>query len=304
MSWEADVTIDRRRLKRSLLRWRLAAIAAAVGIGLALFARFDRAPLSDYVARIDVEGLILADDERDDALRAAARDKRAKALIVAIDSPGGTFVGGENLYRALRKVAAEKPVVAVMGGLATSAGYMAAVAAEHLIASRGTLTGSIGVILQTADVTEMLDKLGIKPETVKSSPLKAQPNPLEPFTPAAREATEAVVRDLYGQFVDIVVERRKMERPRVEALADGRVFSGRQAAELGLIDGVGGEDEARAWLADKHGLPRDIAVRTIEIKRDRPGLRAWLEDLVGKALFSERLRLDGAISVWHPIRWR
>lgn len=304
MSWEADLTLDRRRLKRSLLRWRLAAIAAAVAIGLALFARFDRAPLSDYVARLEIEGLILADDERVKALAEIAKDKRARALIVAVDSPGGTFVGGESLFHALRKVAAEKPVVAVMGGLATSAGYMAAVAAEHLLASRGTLTGSIGVILQTADVTDMLAKLGIKPETIKSGPLKAQPNPLEPFSPEARRATEEVVRDLYGQFVDIVAERRQIERPRVLALADGRVFSGRQAAELGLIDGLGGEDEARAWLADKYGLSRELALRPVEIARERPGLRSWLEDLVGKALFSERLRLDGAISVWHPIGWR
>ena len=254
----------------------------------------------DHVARIDISGIIVDDPWRDDVLSGVAADKRAKALIVRIDSPGGTVVGGEALFHSLRAVAEKMPVIAVMGEMATSAGYMTALAADHIVARSGTLTGSIGVLMQTADVTDLLEKIGVKPETIKSGPLKAQPNPLESFSAEGREAAQSVVKDMYDMFVAMVGERRGMSREEVLTLADGRVFTGRQALATELIDGLGGEDEARLWLEKTHGIATTMAVADLTIEREDGVWRKFIEGTLGKALFSERLRLDGLLSLWHP----
>ena len=127
-----------------------------------------------------------------------------------IDSPGGTVGGGEDLFRLLRRIAAKKPVVAVFGNLGTSGTYMTALGADRIFARKGSITGSIGVILQSADVTGLLEKLGVKSISVKSSPLKAQPNPMEPLSKDVRKATEALIEDLFSMFVDMVAKRRDL----------------------------------------------------------------------------------------------
>lgn len=300
MSLDPDYVVERRRLKRRLTFWRVLGVVAIVAAVVAVAGRFDLIARRDHVARIAVDGLILDDQARDDALAAVARNNRARALLVRIDSPGGTYVGGEALYQTLRRVAAKKPVVAVMGTTATSAGYMTALASDHIVARASSLTGSIGVIMQTADITGLLDKLGIKPETVKSGALKAQPNPLEPFTPQARKATEGVIRDFHDMFVSLVAERRQLPKETVQSLADGRVFSGRQALAQGLVDQIGAEPEARKWLQETHKIADSLPVKDVEVTHEDEPWRDLLSAVVGKVLFSERLRLDGMLSVWHP----
>ncbi len=300
MSIDADWLVDRRRLKRRLRWWQVAAIAAVLLAVLAAVGRFAAVFERAHVARVDVAGIIVEDDERDRALADLADDASVKALLVRIDSPGGTVVGGETLYRRLRQVAEHKPVVAVMGELATSAAYMTAIGSDWIVAREGTLTGSIGVILQSADLTGLLEKIGVKPETVKSSPLKAQPNPLEPFTPEARVATERVVLDVYNMFVEMVQERRKLTPEQLAAVTDGGVFTGRQAQGNGLIDALGGEDEARSWLESSRGIAASLPARDVELGGAEQQLIDLLGSRVKKALFSERLSLDGLISVWHP----
>ncbi|MGE5147194.1 MAG: signal peptide peptidase SppA [Candidatus Eiseniibacteriota bacterium] len=300
MSLDADGAVYRRRLRRSLAWWRTGAILLGVTLVLVVLARSGDLPGRPYVARLDVSGVITEDEERNQLLDDLANDRKVRAVIVAIDSPGGTVVGGESLFRRLRKVAAKKPVVAVMGTLATSAGYMTALGADHLVAHEGTITGSIGVILQSTDVTGLLAKLGISTEAIKSAPLKAVPSPFEPLTPAAREATRAVVLDLYDMFVSMVAERRSMPRDEALKLADGRVYTGRQALKLKLVDALGGEDAARAWLKDKRGIDPSLPVRDVSPERE---LSLWsaARSLVGeKTVLSERLTLDGVISLWHP----
>jgi protease IV len=302
MSIDADWLVDRRRLKRRLMWWRVVAVIGVVVAVVAAVGRFGGFVERAHVARIDIDGLIADDTERDEALSDIAENRAAKALIVRINSPGGTVVGGEALYRRLRQVGEKKPVVAVMGELATSAAYMTAMGSDYIFAHDGTLTGSIGVILQTADLTGLLEKLGIKPETVKSSPLKAQPNPLEPFTAEAREATRKVIGSVYEMFVSMVEERRNLSRERVKAVADGSVFTGRQAKANGLVDALGGEREARAWLEQTHGIPQSLPARDVELRGPAEEIQDLVGGLVGKALFSERLTLDGVVSVWHPSR--
>ena len=299
MPLQADHLVDRRRLKRRLAAWRLgtlAAVLALIVLGLERVGVLGR----DYVARLDIEGVITEDLERDEALERVAGDRRAKALIVRINSPGGTVVGGEALYRRLRLVSEAKPVVAVMGEIATSAGYLIALGSDRIIGRQGTITGSIGVILQTANITGLLDTLGIKTEAIRSAPLKARPSPLEEMSPEVREAVERVVQDMYGMFVGIVQERRNLSQEQVMEVSDGRIFTGRQAIENGLIDAIGSESDARAWLADVHGVDQDLAVRELEYDDASLWVRQRVASLFGKSLLSETLRLDGLVSVWHP----
>ncbi len=303
MTLDADQIIERRRLKRRLTFWRVFGVVALMAAIVAAAGRFDLVVESDHVARFSIVGIILDDQAQQDALDGVASNDKAKALLVKIDSPGGTFVGGEALYQALRRVAKKKPVVALMGTTATSAGYMTALGSDHIVAQASSLTGSIGVIMQTADLTGLLEKLGIKPEVVKSSPLKAQPNPLERFTPEARKATEVVVQDFYNMFVDLVAERRSLPRDKVLALADGRVFSGRQAKEVGLVDSLGAEPEARKWLAETHKIADSLPLKEVKAKHEDQPWRDLFSSIMGKVLFSERLRLDGVISLWHPDLW-
>ena len=300
MSFDPDAVIDRRRLKRKLRWWQAATLVA---VALAIVAGLQASDLlfkRDTVARLRVAGLIVEDHTRDTLLADIAEDPSVRALIVHLDSPGGTVVGGEDLYRSLRAVSEQKPVVAVMGTVAASAAYMTAVAGDRVFAREGTITGSIGVLFQTADITGMLDKLGIKPEALKSGPLKAVPSPTEPLTDEARAATQGLVLDLFDFFVDLVVERRPLDRAQVLQLADGRVYTGRQAVANGLVDAIGGETAARDWLAEAKDIPRDIRAVTVKPKSERTGLSEALSSLTGKSLFSNALTLDGLLSVWHP----
>ena len=300
MALDTDRYLDRRRLKRRVHLWRILAVIAVVALIALGIGRFSGLGHGHHVAVLDVSNVIFNDPRRLAALDAVAKNADVKALIVTINSPGGTVVGGETLFRSLRRVGDRKPVVAVLGALATSAGYMVAMGADHIIGRHSTVTGSIGVIMQTTDITGLLDKLGIKPEAIKSSPLKAQPNPLEPMTADARRAMQIVISDMYDMFVDMVVERRKLDQAAAVKLADGRIYTGRQAVRNGLIDALGGLPEARTWLADRKGIGKSLPARPLIIRRKENAVLEILEDLMGKALFSKRLRLDGLISLWHP----
>lgn len=317
MSTDTDLLLERRRSRRQALLWKILTVAAmtvllavlAVGEPAKMFAGggaklFDGA----HVARLDVSGIIVEDRWRDELIQELADDDKVKAVIVTINSPGGTVVGGENLYLNLRALGDAKPVVAVMGSTATSAAYMTAIATERLFAREGTITGSIGVLMQTADVTGLLDKLGVKPETIKSGPFKAQPNPVEPMSDEARAHIQGVIMDMHAMFVDMVAERRAMARADTLVLADGRVFTGRQALKLGLIDAIGGENTAQDWLATEKDIARDLPVIQAEPDYPQPTFAKRLVGAAtgavtgefGKALLSERLTLDGLLSVWHP----
>jgi protease-4 len=305
MAFESDWLVDRRRLKRRLFFWRTLAIVIAVGLVAAAIGRFGEYGAgglveSAYISRLAVSNIITDDIKRRHALEDLAKDSHAKALIVYIDSPGGTVVGGETLYRSLRKVAAKMPVVAVMGDLATSAGYMTAIAADHIVAHDGTITGSIGVLLQTTEVTELLQKIGVSVEAIKSAPLKAEPSPFSKLTPQVRQATQALVDDMFHMFMDMVAKRRHMSPDKVKALADGRVFTGRMAVKNGLVDEIGGETEALAWLGKARGVDTTLPVRPLKPRREVDELLDYVNTLARKTVLAERLTLDGLVSVWHP----
>lgn len=317
MTMKADDLIDRRRLRRKLTFWRIAAfvIAALAIVALSTWMAGERIPgvTSDHIAKVKIEGTITEDDELLARLDRIRRSTSVKGVILSIDSPGGTTAGGEAIYDAVRKLAAEKPVVAQVGTLAASAGYMIASAADHIVARKSSIVGSIGVLVQYPDVTGLMDKLGIKLEEIKSSPLKASPSPFAPTTDAARAMIRNMILDSYDWFIGIVAERRSMSKAEATALADGSVFTGRQALEKRLIDEVGGEDQAIAWLGTK-GVNAKLSV--VEWKPARSSsffLPNSLAQALGRALGvsdlsaellkemgAERLFLDGMLSLWHP----
>jgi len=231
------------------------------------------------------------------------KDSSVAAVLLHLDTPGGQVSGGEGIHDAVQQLAATKPVVSVMDGTAASAGYMIAVAAPHIVARESTLTGSIGVILETTNVGALLSKIGVAMDPLVSGPLKGQPSLTEPMTPAAHEYLQALVGDLFDQFVGIVAKGRHMDPAKVRTLADGRAYTGRQALGLGLVDEIGGDDQAVAWLEKiRHvatGLPIQDPDKSGYFQRM---VASGLADIVTSA--QQALRVDGAWSVWQPLATR
>jgi len=323
MSLDADLIVDRRRMRRKLTFWRVATvfilIAAVVG-GALTFAR-NRGAITTAaggsIARITIQGLITNNRQRTEALKQLA-DSNAKAVIVHINSPGGTVAGSEELYDSLMRLKAKKPMIVVVDGLAASGGYIAALASDRIMAQQSSIVGSIGVIFQFPNFTELLKTIGVQVESIKSSPLKASPNGLEPTTPEARAAIEALIKDNYDWFKGLVRDRRGLDQVAVDRVSDGRVYTGRQAVELKLIDGLGDELAAVDWLAKEKGIDPKTPVRDYRLSPrfgDLPFLHTgaiWLLDAMGLSGFAERfkdwgavqaverLNLDGLVALWHP----
>lgn len=304
MAISSDTLLERLHLKRQLTLWRLLAIGAVIFfLVITIEGKENVSPVSgDYIARIEVKDIIYDDKDRDELLAEIGETKNAKALIVVLDTPGGTAVGGEAVYQRLKTISKKKPVVAVMRTMCTSAGYMAAMGAERVFAMDSTLTGSIGVLLQTAEFTGLADKFGVTPITVKSGDNKAAPSPTEKFTPAQRAVIQEVIDNFYGIFVDIVANARKMEREEIVRLSDGgRIYSGRQAVEIGLIDEIGGTEEAIKWLEKEKNIDESLNVRDMEVRKEYDTLFDKFADYTGMSfLSSRRLSLDGLLAIWQP----
>jgi protease IV len=317
---DADSVLDRRRLRRKASFWRFVAfVLLALGLIGLIYAttglQLDGTTgLRSQVARIDVEGFIDTRPAAAELVRSAAKARNVRAILLRINSPGGAATGGEALYRAIREAAETKPVVAAIDGLGTSAAYMAAIAADHVVARESAITGSIGVLFQFAHFEELLEKIGADYTEIRSRPLKGEPSLFRAPSPEAVAMIERVVDDTHQWFVGLVAERRGFQ-PRVAAgIADGRIFTGRQALEANLVDQLGSEEEARAWLAEEHGISAELPAidwrrRDLSFGSLSSAALAGLAQLLGLApaeldalggLLPKRLTVDGLISVWHP----
>jgi protease IV len=314
MAIRADDIIDRRRLRRKLTFWRVATVlVAALAIGAAatwIYGEEFAGTAINHIAKVKVEGTITENEELLERLERIRKSPTVKGVILSIDSPGGTTAGGEAIFEQVRLLATEKPVVAQVGTLAASAGYMIASATDHIVARKSSIVGSIGVLVQFPDLTGLMDKVGIKLEEIKSSPLKAEPSPFNSTTEEERAMIRRMILDSYDWFVGIVDERRPLSRIEVASLADGSVFTGRQALDRKLVDSLGGEREAIAWLVTK-GV--DDKLKVIEWMPKKSGAGFFFADAMAKALGlpeygtdllrelgADRIFLDGMLSVWHP----
>lgn len=298
----AVIAAETYRKSRGL--WRvLAFIALALVIILAL-GRFalPQGPGVDYVARLVIDGAIATDLDRLKAIEQLGEDDAVKAVIVAINSPGGTTAGGEELYEALGQLRAKKPTVAVIKEFGASAAYMTAIATDRIFARRLSIVASIGVLYQHVNAGKLLDTIGVDLDKVASGPLKAEPDFDEPLEGAPRASIAALVDDSFQWFVDVVAERRGLPRPAALALADGRIMTGRIGIETGLIDEIGGELEALAWLEAEHDLPKDLAVITVwplpEQGFDLLGTILGGQARAVLGLPEGPITLDGLVSLW------
>lgn len=322
MSLDSDIIVDRRRIRRKLTFWRVMAalIAIAAIAGFALIATPGARgsfATAGSIARVQIDGLIRSDSERTRALE-RLENSQAAAVIVHVNSPGGTTAGSEQLYDSLTRLKAKKPLVVVVEGLAASGGYITAIASDHIIAQQSSLVGSIGVLFQIPNVSELLKTIGVKVEEVKSTPLKAAPNGFEPTSPEARAALDALVKDSYAWFKELVKQRRGMDDTQLEKVVDGRVFTGRQAIDLKLIDQLGDENAAVTWLEEQKGVKKGLSVRDYKLEPrfgDLPFLKTaaavTLEALgfgsiahqiaqTGVVQAVDRVGLDGMLALWQP----
>ncbi|WP_298428062.1 signal peptide peptidase SppA [Rhodoblastus sp.] len=309
-----ETILDRRQLRRKLTFWRLFALALAAVAVVVAAGRFGAASshLTPHIARINVKGVITGDRETLKLIKDVG-DSRAAALIVNISSPGGTVTGSERIFDELRLVAKKKPVVAVVDSLAASGGYIVALGADRIFADDNAIVGSIGVIFEYPNVYKLLDNIGVKVESIKSSPLKASPSGFEPTSDAARAAIDSLVVDSYDWFKRLVKERRNMSDSELATVSDGRIFTGHQGMPLKLIDAYGGEREAVAWLEKEKGITKGLPVR--EWKKTSTAGRFGLFSLASAALTLmgygeaadlalkvENVRdvaaLDGLLAIW------
>ena len=319
MSLQADVLADRRRLKRRLSFWRLATLIFALVLGGFFLFNIDdlgvAAGIRPHIARVNVSGIIQDDREQQKMLDEIAENEQVRAVILRINSPGGTTTGGEALYEAIRRVSEKKPVVSVFGTVATSAAYLAAIAGDHIVARNNTITGSVGVIFQWAEVTELLKFLGIKVEEIKSGPLKANPSPFQPLDEEGRALAQEMVLESQTWFLDLVVKRRALQPDAVPGLRAGSVYSGRRALDLRLVDEIGGERAAVKWLEEKRNIPKDLKIFDWKRPSYSFGASSAVASIIAKltgvsAQTIERAitdgagigggQLDGLVSLWHP----
>jgi protease-4 len=269
---QPEYFIERKKLKQHLFNWKMLCIVLIAALGTAAkFIFFDDRSIGtnknhEYIATVYIDGAILDDKKRNENLRKIVDNNQIKALIVYINSPGGSAPSSEELYNLLRKIAVKKPVVAVMNSLAASGGYMIAIAADYIVAHNSTITGSIGVVWQNLEVTNLAEKIGITFNNFKSSPLKAAPNPTEKITPEVEEASMSLIKDTYDYFVELVSQRRKLPKAQVIKIADGRIYTGRQAYDLKLVDRLGSTDEALAWLHDEKKIDKSLKLKEVELK--------------------------------------
>jgi protease-4 len=291
MALETETVLDRRRLRRRLSVWRgLAIVVGLFALGLVAFSSADGVGLAErnQIARISLEGIITEDRDQLKLLKRLAEAKHVAAVILFVNSPGGTTTGGEALFEAIRDLARTKPVVA----------------------------GSVGVIFQWAEVSQLLDKVGVKMNEIKSGPLKANPSPFQPLDEAGKHIAEQMVAESQRWFVGLVATRRGIDTASVAGLEQGRVFSGREALSYKLVDQIGGEAEVVKWLEDKRNIPKGLKVQDWKPKRESDwgllssatsmAVRTLIGPDAAKRIFDlmredgalGRLRLDGLISIW------
>jgi len=314
----SDYLIDRRKLRRKLSFWRIAAVLCLlIAIGAAsirVFGTGSSTAFTPQIARVSISGLIVGDKKTLKLIKDIGDAKGVSGVIVRIDSPGGTTTGSEILYDALRKLSEKKPVVSVVGTMAASGAYIAALGTDQIVSHGNSLVGSIGVLMQFPSVAKLLNTIGVKFEEVKSSPLKAAPNGIDEPSPEARAAIAALVNDSYAWFKGLVKDRRHMSDEELAAVDDGRVFTGRQALPLKLIDQLGDEETAVAWLEQSRNVKKGLPIKDWEPKKSLGefgilNMSARVAETFGfgelsrtldygRSLSDMRL-LDGLVSIWH-----
>lgn len=304
MALTSDTLLERLHLKRQIHFWRISTLGL-----VALFALYnventkDISPVGgSHIARFTIEGEIADNISRDEALQDIADNDSIKAVILRIDSPGGTAVGGEAISAGIKRITLKKPVVAVCRTMCTSAGYMIAVSTPYIVAQESSITGSVGVVLQAFEVSDLAEKMGIKPLNFTSGINKSAPSQTEKLLPEQQVVIQGVIDDFFSSFLAMVVKERKLKDNSIAAIKDGRIFTGSQALKLGLIDKIGGEAEALQWLQKEKNIDASLNIRDVKLVDDEETLLQKLTSWSGLHFLSQNMRnrLDGLLLIWQP----
>ena len=283
--------------KRSLIVKRFATVLISIILIFSFFLFTSKK--KDFIATISIEGIISNPEDTLNDLENINKSSNAKALLVNINSPGGTFVSSKELYDKIKEISKKIPVVTYMREMATSGGYLVSLASQKIFSNIGTITGSVGVILQTAEITELLEKIGINPIVIKSGKLKATPNPLEVLSENDSRYLNDVIKSMQLEFLSILSENRNIESKTLEIISDGRIFTGKQAKELNLIDFIGSKSDAIRWLKDEAKLPQDIDI--LDYSKENQ-----YEKLINMRLFDKNFNFlkkniySGFLAIWDP----
>jgi protease-4 len=283
--------------KRSLIIKRFAIVLISTILIFSFFLFTSKK--KDFIATISIEGIISNPEETLNDLENINKSPNAKALLININSPGGTFVSSKELYDKIKEISKNVPVVTYMREMATSGGYLVSLASQKIFSNIGTITGSVGVILQTAEITELLEKIGINPIVIKSGKLKATPNPLEGLSGNDSKYLNDVIKSMQLEFLSLLSENRNIESKTLEIISDGRIFTGKQAKELNLIDFIGSKSDAIQWLKNEAKLPPDIDI--LDFSKENQ-----YEKLINMRLFDKNLNFlknniySGFLAIWDP----
>lgn len=239
----------------------------------------------EKVGVVLIEGIIAGNEEVVHVIDEFADDDDIKAVVVRINSPGGVIAPAQEIYQSVQKLRKKKKVVASMGSIAASGGYLIATAADRIMANPGTLTGSISAVMHFADIQELMKKIGVRSSVVKSGKFKDIGSPVRDMTPEERKLLQGIVDDIYDQFVRTVAENRKMPLETVKKLADGRIFTGRQALQLKLVDEMGGFQDAVLLAGRLSGIEGKPVLVYPDKKRN--GLLSYLIESTASAISSE-----------------
>lgn len=241
------------RKRHPVVFWLLCLLVLGLTAALGRFAALPSP--GERLALVSVRGPILNPAPTLAWIRQLEQDERVKGVLLRVDSPGGGAAASQEIYAALARLAVKRPVAVSMGATAASGGLMVSMAGARIFANPSTVTGSIGVRMDIPQLQGLMDKVGVGQETLVTAPFKDAGSYLRPLTPTDRAYFEHVLMDMHWQFVDIVAKGRRMEKDQASRLADGKIFTGQEALGLGLVDEMGGEDAALAWLAEQTGVP-------------------------------------------------
>ena len=253
----------------------------------------------NFVGKIHLEGIINDKSELINQLNDISKNKNIKGLLIIINSPGGTFVSSKEIHDTLEKISIKIPTSAYIKEMGTSGAYLASLGVQKIFANQGTITGSIGVILQTAQLTSLMEKIGVKPIVIKSGELKATPNPLEQLDEEKITYLKKIIDQLQNEFISIVEQKRNLDQTTIKEISSGRIFTSKQALELNLIDFIGNETDALDWIKKEGNLDKKIEVIELDKKNS-------LYNMINTTFFKNSLKPfnlnlnNGILAIWTP----
>jgi protease-4 len=236
--------------RRRLFFWRTISFITVAIIVYLSFENQEKSSSNEYIANYNISGLLISADEIIEDLEELKSSNEVNSIIISVDSPGGTTVSAEEIYLKLKEVSSVKPTAIVMRNIATSGAYLLSLGGDVIFSRENTITGSIGVLLQWARVDEALSKLGIEVNEVKSGKLKAEPDFFGEIDEEAQQVTKEIIDETFEWFIRIVKVERALNPSEIYTISDGRIFTGRQAIELNLVDEIGDKNDAKIWLVE------------------------------------------------------